>query len=77
MLFESNETNNTRALAIHLTAPDLTPTALTVAATPVAGRQVEVSWMVKNQGDGEAGPYFPMPSISRPTRCGMPPTLLS
>ena len=53
-VFESNEMNNTRALAIHLTAPDLTPTVLSVAATRVAGRQVEVSWTVKNQGGGEA-----------------------
>ena len=55
-VFESNEANNARSLPIRLTAPDLTPMALSVASTRVANRPVEVSWTVLNQGNGEGMP---------------------
>ncbi len=57
-LTESNETNNTRAVAISLTTPDLNPMALAGPASAVVGQQVEVSWVVQNQGSGDARPYW-------------------
>jgi len=57
-LYESNEANNGQAVAIALTTPDLTPTALTAPASAVAEKQIELSWTVENQGTGEAQPYW-------------------
>jgi hypothetical protein len=51
---ESNESNNTLAVAITVTAPDLVPTVLTPPASGVAGQSISVSYTVANQGDGSA-----------------------
>ncbi|MCL4827375.1 MAG: DUF11 domain-containing protein [Caldilinea sp.] len=53
-LYESNESNNDRAIAITVTQPDLTPTAFAGPASAVSGQEVTVAWEVKNQGDGRA-----------------------
>jgi uncharacterized repeat protein (TIGR01451 family) len=53
-VFESDEANNQRAVAVTITTPDLTPTALTTPAVASAGQEFDVSWMVKNQGTGTA-----------------------
>jgi subtilase family serine protease len=48
---ETNETNNTKAVAINLTAPDLIVDEATVSQTSAKwGDTVSVSWKVKNQG---------------------------
>lgn len=57
-LYESNEANNDRAVAITLAAPDLTPTALTAPSTAATQQEVEVTWTVANQGGGAAQPYW-------------------
>src|SRR5215831_1430022 len=52
VLGEDRDDNNQRAIPIRITAPDLTPTALTAPAAAPAGQPVSVSWTVKNQGTG-------------------------
>jgi uncharacterized repeat protein (TIGR01451 family) len=53
-IYESNESNNDRAVAITVTQPDLTPTAFAAPVSAVSGLPVTVAWEVKNQGDGSA-----------------------
>ena len=53
-LYEADEANNVLSQAIALTAPDLIATALTATSSVVSGQQVDVSWQVKNQGNGPA-----------------------
>jgi subtilase family serine protease len=47
---ETNENNNTRAVAINLSAPDLVVTDASNPTFAVLGQSVEVSWTVKNEG---------------------------
>ncbi|AFY47683.1 CARDB domain-containing protein,putative collagen-binding protein,Calx-beta domain-containing protein,subtilase family protease [Nostoc sp. PCC 7524] len=47
---ETDETNNVRAVAIELGAPDLVVTAATAPASGVVGEIISVSWTVTNQG---------------------------
>jgi len=47
---ESDETNNTFALPITLSAPDLAVAAATAPASAILGQTVDVSWTVTNQG---------------------------
>ena len=51
-IVETNETNNARALAIQIDAPDLYPTALQVNGPAVADQPVEIEWSITNQGTG-------------------------
>ncbi len=52
---ERDETNNTRAVLIHL-SPDLIVSALTVPASAAAGSVIAASDTSKNQGQGTAAP---------------------
>jgi len=54
VLHEADETNNERAIPITVTAPDLTPTALTVPGAAAAGHAISLSWTVQNRGTGPA-----------------------
>ncbi|WP_013334633.1 CARDB domain-containing protein [Gloeothece verrucosa] len=47
---ETNETNNTYAVPITLTAPDLTVTAASAPTTGIVASTVQATWTVKNQG---------------------------
>jgi subtilase family serine protease len=47
---ETNESNNTQAIAIQITNPDLTIANVIVPATAQFGQTVEVSWTVRNSG---------------------------
>ena len=53
---ETDETNNLQALAITLSAPDLTiaPDAVTAPAQAVLGQAITVTWTVTNPGDRAA-----------------------
>jgi cysteine-rich repeat protein len=55
---ETNESNNVLAAAITVTAPDLTPTSLTVPPSALAGQAIADSYGVQNQGDGPANPSW-------------------
>jgi len=55
---EANETNNTLAMPITITRPDLVPTLFTAPSSAVAGQGISISWTVKNQGNGSAGPSW-------------------
>jgi subtilase family serine protease len=54
-VYESNEANNTRSVAITIASPDLVPSSLTAPSRAVAGEEIGISWEVVNQADGEAG----------------------
>jgi RHS repeat-associated protein len=56
ILYESNEANNDRAVAIHITNPDLTPISIMAPDAAAQGQQIAVSWRVRNQGNGDAYP---------------------
>jgi hypothetical protein len=47
---ETDETNNVRAVAINLSAPDLVVSNITAPTAAVSGQQVEVVWTLTNQG---------------------------
>jgi subtilase family serine protease len=47
---ETNETNNTRAVAINLNAPDLVVSDITAPVETLSGQPIEINWTVKNQG---------------------------
>lgn len=51
---ESDEGNNTRAVPIQLSAPELEPSQFTVPSSAVLGDTLEISWTVTNQGSAEA-----------------------
>ncbi|MFM6403361.1 MAG: CARDB domain-containing protein, partial [Microcystis sp.] len=51
---ETNENNNVQAIAINFSASDLTITNATAPSTAVVGSNINVSWTVKNQGNGAA-----------------------
>ena len=53
---ETDEDNNTKALAVTIVTPDLVPTAFTgpASGTADAGKAINVSYTVKNQGTGTA-----------------------
>ncbi len=53
-VYESSETNNTRAVPVVVGVPDLTPTALTTPTSVSTQQTVSVSWTVRNQGTGAA-----------------------
>lgn len=48
---ESNEGNNTTAIAVEVKAVDLTVTDVSVSTEAQAGQSFEVAWTVKNQGN--------------------------
>jgi RHS repeat-associated protein len=47
---ETNESNNIRAAAINLNAPDLIVTDITAPVESLTGQPIEINWTVKNQG---------------------------
>ncbi len=53
---ETDEDNNTKALAVTIVTPDLVPTAFSgpASGTADAGKAINVSFTVKNQGTGTA-----------------------
>ena len=51
---ETDETNNVKAVAINITAPDLQVTTATAPTTAVLGETVELTWTVGNKGTGTA-----------------------
>jgi len=51
---ETNETNNTRAVAINLNAPDLIVSEITAPVESLSGQPIEINWTVKNQGAATA-----------------------
>ncbi|NCS52426.1 MAG: hypothetical protein GPJ23_08650, partial [Microcystis aeruginosa G13-05] len=51
---ETNETNNTRAVAINLNAPDLVVSDITAPVETLSGQPIEINWTVKNQGSATA-----------------------
>ncbi|MCZ8249497.1 CARDB domain-containing protein, partial [Microcystis sp. LE19-195.1E] len=51
---ETNETNNTRAVAINLNAPDLVVSDITAPVESLSGQPIEINWTVKNQGAATA-----------------------
>ena len=53
-VYESSETNNTRAVPVVVGVPDLTPTSLAAPTSVSTQQAVSVSWTVKNQGTGAA-----------------------
>ncbi|TAK36246.1 MAG: hypothetical protein EPO21_03325, partial [Chloroflexota bacterium] len=57
-LSESNETNNSTAVAIQITAPDLIPTSFTPPSTGITGQTIALAWTVRNQGNGNATPTW-------------------
>jgi len=58
-VYEADETNNVlAAVPVEILTPDLIPTGLTAPASVVTEHQMEVSWTVENQGDGEAHGYW-------------------
>ena len=57
-IYEADEANNVLAQAIALTTPDLTPVTLSAPASGGVSSQVEVTWVVQNQGTGEATPAW-------------------
>jgi YD repeat-containing protein len=66
VLFEANETNNTRVSATKVTLlplPDLVPTSITFSGSPVPRNgdgtwTFPVNWTVANQGGGDAQPSW-------------------
>jgi len=57
-LYEATEANNTQAIPITITTPDLTPTAFTAPASATTGQSISLSWTVANQGTGTAQPSW-------------------
>ena len=57
-LYEATEANNTQAIPITITTPDLTPTAFTAPASATTGQAIGLSWTVTNQGTGAAQPSW-------------------
>jgi hypothetical protein len=53
-VYESNEENNVLATQITIGVPDLVVTAVDAPASGSTQQQIEVSWTVQNQGDGNA-----------------------
>ena len=53
-LFETNETNNTAVVPIHITVPDLTPVSVVAAPTASTRQPIQVSWSIQNIGDAVA-----------------------
>ncbi|MCA2813573.1 MAG: hypothetical protein IM477_13910, partial [Microcystis sp. M090S1] len=51
---ETNETNNTRAVAINLNAPDLVVSDITAPVESLSGQPIDINWTVKNQGAATA-----------------------
>lgn len=51
---ESNETDNVRAVALEVKAPDLVVSAVTAATESILGATIPVTWTVTNQGTGNA-----------------------
>ncbi|WP_422665759.1 CARDB domain-containing protein (plasmid) [Anabaena sp. PCC 7938] len=51
---ESNETDNLRAVALEVKAPDLVVSAVTAPTESILGATIPVSWTVTNQGTGNA-----------------------
>ena len=51
---ESNETDNVRAVAFEVKAPDLVVSAVTAPSESILGATIPVSWTVTNQGTGNA-----------------------
>jgi RHS repeat-associated protein len=47
---ETNESNNIRAAAINLNAPDLIVSDITAPVESLSGQPIEINWTVKNQG---------------------------
>ncbi|MEI6445074.1 MAG: CARDB domain-containing protein, partial [Nostocales cyanobacterium ELA583] len=47
---ETNENNNTKAVAINLNASDLVVTNITAPTASLSGQTIDISWTVKNQG---------------------------
>ncbi|MBD2517342.1 S8 family serine peptidase [Nostoc sp. FACHB-973] len=56
-LTESNENNNVTAKAITITAPDLVIQNASAPASASIGTTIQVSYQVKNQGNGTAGVF--------------------
>jgi large repetitive protein len=55
-LYETSETNNTLAVPVVLTAPDLAPVSLLAPASIVIGQQFQLALLVTNRGSGPALP---------------------
>ncbi|MDM9385689.1 CARDB domain-containing protein [Chlorogloeopsis sp. ULAP01] len=51
---ESNETDNVRAVALEIKAPDLVVSAVTAPTSSILSATIPVSWTVTNQGTGAA-----------------------
>jgi subtilase family serine protease len=51
---ETNENNNTRAVAINLNAPDLVVSDITAPVETLSGQPIDLSWTVTNQGNASA-----------------------
>ena len=51
---ETNESNNIRAAAINLNAPDLIVRDITAPVESLSGQPIEINWTVKNQGAATA-----------------------
>jgi CARDB len=49
---ETNEANNTSAVAIQIVAPDLVVADITTVQETISGQPVSVSWTLTNQGNG-------------------------
>jgi subtilase family serine protease len=65
---ETNESNNTRAAAINLNAPDLIVTDITAPVESLSGQPIEINWTVKNQGTATAeGTWYDYVSLVNTT----------
>ncbi len=59
-LWEVNETNNTVAVPIHVTVPDLTPVSLVAKAEVSPRESIAVEWRIQNIGDATATKWNPV-----------------
>jgi subtilase family serine protease len=65
---ETNETNNTRAVAINLNAPDLVVSEITAPVESLSGQPIDINWTVKNQGTATAeGTWYDYVSLVNTT----------
>ena len=68
-LHESQEANNERAIALTVTTPDLTPTALSAPPTAASGQSVSVTWTVDNAGGAAVGTWIDALYLAQAPTC--------
>ena len=57
-VYEADEANNTQAIPITITTPDLAATTFTAPAAATTQQSIALSWTVTNQGTGTAQPSW-------------------